>query len=90
MVDVHAQSCPFAHSEVGLRLNYFDIQTLQQVARSGSQIAHSHQMISDEMAHFQRLRSAQMIKLMNTMARTQLERERSKLVWLKQAWKECC
>ncbi|KAI8145182.1 ankyrin repeat-containing domain protein [Fennellomyces sp. T-0311] len=63
-------------------------KTLEKLARTGSQIIQSHQMISDEMAHFQRVHPDQVGTIIRTMARTQLEQEKRKLVWLEQAKKD--
>ncbi|KAI9498643.1 hypothetical protein BDB00DRAFT_867275 [Zychaea mexicana] len=60
------------------------VQTLQKLARTGSQIVQSHQMISDEMAHFQRVHPDQLNLTIRTMAKAQLAKERIKLVWLEQ------
>lgn len=64
-------------------------QTLEQVARAGSEIRQSHQMVSDEMAHFQRVHPNQVIKMIRKMAGEQLERERLTLQWLHHA-RRCC
>ncbi|KAI9311528.1 ankyrin repeat-containing domain protein [Dichotomocladium elegans] len=59
-------------------------KTLSDLARTGRQIARSHQMISDEMAHFQRVHPVQLKDMMKSYCRTQLLQERLRLLWLQE------
>ncbi|ORY96374.1 hypothetical protein BCR43DRAFT_491590 [Syncephalastrum racemosum] len=61
------------------------IKTSTDLERVGSQITNSHQMISDEMAHFQRVHSDQVSSIIRKMAQAQLARERLTLSWLLEA-----
>ncbi|KAI9243570.1 hypothetical protein BDA99DRAFT_530210 [Phascolomyces articulosus] len=60
------------------------VKTLQKLARVGSQIIQSHQMISDEMAHFQRVHPDELKNRIRRMVKRQLEKEKLKLLWLEE------
>ncbi|KAJ8664042.1 hypothetical protein O0I10_000320 [Lichtheimia ornata] len=55
------------------------VETLSDLARTGSQIAQSHQVISDEMAHFQRVHPIHIHTAIRNFVSGQLARERYKL-----------
>ncbi|ORZ14219.1 hypothetical protein BCR42DRAFT_418302 [Absidia repens] len=65
-------------------------KTLATLGTTTNQINQSHQMISDELAHYQRLHPDDMMKSIRSYARRQLKMEKLKLRWLTQTWIDVC
>ncbi|KAI8093539.1 uncharacterized protein BX664DRAFT_109594 [Halteromyces radiatus] len=61
-------------------------KTLSTLSTSTNQINQSHQMVSDELAHYQRVHPDDMLKSIRSFARQQLKMEKLKLRWLTQTW----
>ncbi|KAI7857603.1 hypothetical protein BDC45DRAFT_500209 [Circinella umbellata] len=60
------------------------VKILEKLARTGSQIIQSHQMISDEMAHFHRVHPDELNKWIRRIVKNQLKKEKLKLKWLEE------
>ncbi|KAI8331731.1 hypothetical protein BC941DRAFT_154594 [Chlamydoabsidia padenii] len=65
-------------------------KTLSTLGATTNQINQSHQMISDELAHYQRLHPDDMMTSIRTFAKRQLKMEKLKLRWLSQTWLDVC